>query len=164
MMREIELTKGFVAVVDDFDFDRVMSAGSWCASVTPRTVYALRGIPKPGGGRTTIRLHNFVTGWRFVDHINGNGLDNQRSNLRESDAVTNGCNVGPKSNNTSGFKGVTWDRRSRRWRAQIQSGGTNHYLGDFTEAAEAARAYDAKALELHGDFARTNFNAKDIAS
>jgi len=157
----VPLTKGLHAIVDDADFEKVTAIGSWCASITPKGAYALRGIAKPDGSRTTIRLHNLLTGLRFVDHINGDGLDNRRANLRPSDHVTNGRNAGKKSNNTSGFKGVTWDRRAGKWLAQIQSEGRHHHLGHFIDARDAAVAYDAAALRLHGEFARTNFSTSE---
>lgn len=163
-MRQIELTKGLVAMIDDADYERVVAAGSWCASITPKGAYALRGVAKPDGGRTTIRLHNFLTGWSFVDHINGDGLDNRRSNLRRSDALTNGRNVGPRKGNSSGYKGVCFDKRSGKWRAQITVNRHNHYLGDYADPVDAALAYDAAARRLHGDFARTNFTETEIAS
>lgn len=163
-MREIPLSQGYKALVDDEDYDRVMAAGSWSVCVKPNNLYALRGVRKAGGGWTTIRLHNFVTGWRFVDHINENGLDNRKTNLREATHATNGRNVGPRATNTSGFKGVTWSKRSRKWAARIQVDGRSIYLGVHVDIKDAARAYDAAAIEHFGEFARLNFNETEIAS
>ena len=155
MTRIITLTKGLSGVVDEADYERVVAAGRWSAEVRPNGAYAKRA-------RT--RLHNFITGWRFVDHINGDGLDNRRANLRPANHATNGRNVGKPSSNTSGFKGVTWDRRARKWRAQIMTDGRNRWLGNFTDPREAARAYDIGAIELHREFARTNFPREAYAA
>lgn len=158
-MREIPLTRGFVALVDDSDAERVLAAGSWCVH-TPehkRTAYAVRAHTPISGRRTLIGLHNFVTGLPFVDHVNRDGLDNRRANLRPATKSQNAMNARIRSDNTSGFKGVTLTRSTRRWRALIVVDGRREHLGYFDDAAEAARAYDRAALDLFGEFARLNF-------
>lgn len=92
-----------------------------------------------------------------VDHINGDGLDNRRSNLRLATSCQNNQNrrsilVGT----TSKFKGVSWHPHGR-WQARIRSGIKTYYLGSYDNEEAAARAYDVKARELFGEFARTNF-------
>ena len=153
-MREIQLPRGTVALVDDADYGRVIEAGPWHAATRPltETVYVQRHVPP-----TTQYLHNFLTGLPYVDHRNGNGLDNQRANLRESTHAQNMANSRRRKDNTSGFKGVSQERRTGRWVAQIQRGGHNFHLGTFGSPEDAARAYDAKAAELFGEFARPNF-------
>lgn len=157
MTVEIPLSQGLVAVVDDADVGRVLAAGKWSASVRENTAYATRTVRKADGGKTTIRLHNFLTGWSYVDHVNGNGLDNRRSNLRAADSITNAQNVGRRAHNTSGFKGVTWHRRAGKWMAQIVVSGHRIHLGYFADPTEAAKAYDAAAIEHFAAFARPNF-------
>ena len=102
----------------------------------------------------------------LVDHINGDTMDNRRSNLRVCSKGENGRNRKTQSkNNTSGFKGVSYigkgpdmiNELSRPWQAYINYNKKRYYLGRFVTPEEAARAYDAKALELHGEFARLNF-------
>lgn len=164
-MAEIPLTQGFVALLDDADLERVLAAGKWCVSVKKNTQYAVRAALKPDGRRTTIRMHNYITGWDFVDHINGNGLDNRRVNLRPATYLSNAHNVGRRAHNTSGYKGVTWHARARKWRAQLVCDGEHIHLGFYADPLDAARAYDLAALHYFGEFAWTNFPTprKDIA-
>lgn len=97
-------------------------------------------------------MHTFLTGWDFVDHRNGDGLDNRRANLRPATAAQNAANQQLSIANTTGYKGVSLYRNGR-FRASIQ----RRHLGYFDTAADAARAYDAAALDLFGDFAHLNF-------
>lgn len=157
MTREIQLSQGFVALVDDEDYERVMAAGKWTADRHPNVDYARRNVRLPNGCYRTIRLHTFVTGWSYVDHINGDGLDNRRSNLRLSDKPTNMRNRGTQKNNTSGFKGVSWSKDKRKWQAAITVNGRSINLGRHPAPEDAARAYDDAAREYFGDFARLNF-------
>lgn len=110
------------------------------------------------GGRWRY-MHHLVLGLADgeVDHRNGNPLDNRRRNLRPCSRAENLWNRPRYRNNTSGYKGVTYCRTPRLWRAQIAAHGKRYYLGYFKSARAAARAYDAAARELHGEFARVNF-------
>ncbi len=93
-----------------------------------------------------------------VDHINGNKLDNRRSNLRLANRSTNQANRGASYHNKSGLKGVCHAPHTKdRWRAQITVRGHKMYLGTFTTPEEAARAYDQAAIQHFGEFARLNF-------
>lgn len=89
-----------------------------------------------------------------IDHINMDRSDNRLANLRHTDRGKNNCNRGAQINNTSGFKGVTWDKRSMKWKAQIGAFGKNHYLGLFATAEAAHAAYCKAAKKYHGEFAR----------
>jgi hypothetical protein len=162
--KEIPLSQGLVALVDDEDYDTVVAAGKWSATQGGRggSFYAHRRRGRPGEP-VFIRLHTFLTGWPFVDHINGDGLDNRRANLREATTAQNNQNTARQSNNTSGLKGVTWHKSRGRWRANIQLAGRQRHLGYHDTPEAAARAYDAAARELHGEFARLNFT-EGIAS
>ena len=150
-MIEIPLTQGRVALVDDIDAAEVTAAGPWFASHDKRNWYARREVAGRSGW-----LHGFLTGWSPVDHVNGNGLDNRRANLRQATNQQNSQNRGLSSINTSGYKGVGFDRRRRKWRAYIHVDGRQRHLGYFTTAPEAAAAYDIAAIEHFGDYARTN--------
>jgi hypothetical protein len=157
MSREIPLSRGYVAIVDDADYAQVMAAGPWHACLNWRTVYAQRNVPRAGGQRTSQSMHTFLTGWARVDHRNGDGLDNQRSNLRTATGSQNGANMRRPKNNTSGFKGVSWHKVNRRWTARIGIASKIHHIGCYDTAEDAARAYDVAAREQYGEFAALNF-------
>lgn len=92
-----------------------------------------------------------------VDHINGSRLDNRRCNLRVCTHSENICNQGKHKNNTSGFKGVSWHRRDKRWVARIRHEGKSFNLGSFINPLDAAKVYDEACVRLHGlGFGRTN--------
>jgi hypothetical protein len=151
--RDIPLTQGYVAIVDAADYDAAM-VYKWCALIGNHTVYAKRAYQVDGVHRT-VQLHTFLTGWPYVDHVNGNGLDNRRDNLRPATRAQNQRNARRRIDNTSGFKGVSINRG--RWQAVIRAGGTPRNLGRFDDPESAARAYDAAARELHGEYATLNF-------
>ncbi|GJH22444.1 hypothetical protein CBA19CS22_37900 [Caballeronia novacaledonica] len=90
---------------------------------------------------------------RTVDHIDKNPLNNARSNLRVATYAENMWNRGKQSNNTSGYKGVLWIERIKRWSARISANGKRYYLGHYKTAEEAHEAYKAAAERLHGEFA-----------
>lgn len=89
-----------------------------------------------------------------VDHIDGNGLDNRRCNLRLATVGQNNMNKGPGSNNTSGYKGVYWRPDKRKWSAEIVAYGKKRRLGYFKSAETAYEAYCEAAKEMHGEFAK----------
>lgn len=92
-----------------------------------------------------------------VDHINGNILDNRKSNLRICTHAENTRNRGIRSDNKTGFKGVSLSESGRRFAARIKVNYKNIRLGYFEKKEDAARAYDKAAREFHGEFARLNF-------
>lgn len=151
---EVPLSRGLVAVVDAVDFERVTSQGKWYADPCSRTYYGRRNYWPNGraGGCKSMKMHRFITGLPFVDHVNGDGLDNRRANLRAADHTNNARNRQIRSDNTTGFKGVH-PRPDGRYGAAIQGS----FLGLFDSAEEAARAYDAQANIRYGEFAWFNF-------
>ena len=109
-----------------------------------------------------IRIHRFILNnpKGFIDHINGNVFDNRKSNLRVCTPEENTLNRGAQSNNKTGYKGVCYDKSRGKYKADIKRGEKKICIGRFETAEEAAHAYDRKAIELHGEFARTNFPRK----
>ena len=160
MAKTIPLTQGFVCIVDDADYEWI-NARKWKASPEgPTCVYANRTVHGPNGRSSQERMHRIIAGAKegeLVDHINGDTLDNRRSNLRIADASHNSCNRKSVRGSSSSFKGITWHRGVRKWQAAIKAHGRQHYLGVFASEVDAAKAYDAAAREMHGDFARLNF-------
>jgi len=154
MTREIPLTRGQCALVDDADFETVVSAGKWQAAPGCNTFYARHAYRRDGKVRH-VHMHTLLLMSLGVDHIDGNGLDNRRQNLRPATGSQNAMNRATPRDNTSGFKGV--HRNRLRWQAQIKAGGRRISLGTFDTPEEAARAYDAAALHHFGAFARPNF-------
>jgi hypothetical protein len=155
--REIPLSQNLVALVDDEDYDRVMAAGKWSAIRGRSTFYARKSVARPGGARGAISLHTYLTGWPLVDHINGDGLDNRRANLRPATGAQNMHNRRLNRDNKTGFKGVSWDAQRGRWRADINLNGRRKFLGYHEAPEAAAHAYDEAARSLHGEFATVNF-------
>jgi hypothetical protein len=159
LMQTIPLTRGRVSLVDDEDYAAVMAAGSWQAHRLrdgSDIWYAVRR-QYSDGKRRHVALHTFLTGWSYVDHINSDGLDNRRSNLRPVNASLNSANRRISSRNTSGYKGVSFQRSSGWWHAYIKVNQRRRHLGYFDTAEAAAHAYDAAALDIWGEYARTNF-------
>mgnify|MGYP000851944013 FL=1 len=153
--REIPLSQGLVALVDEADFDMV-SRFNWAARRSGRTFYATtaRHCRRPSGLIYMHRMLLLPAPDEEVDHVNGDGLDNRRCNLRLCTHAENGRNQRRPTNNTSGVKGVSWNSGRGRWEANIKTGGVSHFLGYFDSIDAAARAYDAAALAEHGEFAR----------
>lgn len=160
-MREIPLTQGFVALVDDADYSQVMSAGKWFAHKgRSGLVYARRNSSTKAGPSRTVHMHSFIYGGSsLVDHVNGNGLDNRRANLRQATHEQNARNRKMRTDATSGFKGVGRNKSTNRpFFATICLPGNQHkYLGGFESPELAAHAYDAAAIQHFGEFARLNF-------
>lgn len=151
-MKEIELTQGKVAMVDDEDYER-LSWHRWYALLIDGTWYALTNR----GGKK-ILMHRVVSDAPEgvgVDHADHNGLNNQRSNLRHATVAQNCQNRKKRSDNTSGYKGVS--PQGKKWKASIKTKNKQTYLGTFSDPVDAAKAYDAKAIELFGEFAALNF-------
>ena len=163
-MRRIPLTKGKEALVDDADYEYLMQ-WKWYPvnSGSGHKLYACRNrrMVNYTYERGTCKMHK-VEARRMglpycrVDHWNGDGLDNRRRNLRPATNSLNLANRGPQANNTSGYKGVTWDRERQKWMAQIAIQGRHIFLGRFDDKCEAAQAYNEAASKHFGAFAVLN--------
>lgn len=155
MSARIPLSRGMFALVDEADAERVLTQGRWFAQPHRRTFYARRNLRRPDGSRGVLGMHTLLTGWPLVDHVNGDGLDNRRVNLRQATNAQNCANKPMHRNNVSGFKGVS--PHGSGWRATITAAGRRISLGTYADPRSAARAYDAAALHYFGEFARPNF-------
>jgi hypothetical protein len=155
-MKTIQLTRGYEAIVDDEDYERLVAMGSWCAYVDSKgKAYAVRRV----GGKVT-RMHRVIMNAEEgvdVDHINRETTNNLRSNLRVATRQQNNANSIKSMANTSGYKGVSWVVRVKKWRAYIKTGHKQKHLGYYDDPVEAARAYDDAAKAEFGEYARTNF-------
>lgn len=150
MAKTIRLIHGYFALVDDEDFER-FSKASWYLIKKSRTLLYARN--RSGA------MHRQILGITDrsieVDHKNGNGLDNRKQNLRICTRSENMRNL-RNFRNTSGYKGVHWKSRDKRWRAQICTAGKQLYLGNYDDPIKAAKAYDEAARKHHGKYACTN--------
>ena len=151
----VKLGSGEEAIVDADVLPR-MARFSWQALRTSSNVYVIGNSYVSDGPRYCVNLHRFVMGHPKgfeVDHINRNGLDNRRCNLRVCTRQENARNVPRRAS----AKGVKFDKRTGKFVARINVNRKHHHLGVFTTESEAMRAYDEAALRFHGAFARTNF-------
>lgn len=155
-MKVIELTSGKTCIVDDDDYEE-LSKHKWCFKAGGPG-YAVRNIRLNGKGRLLVMHREImkVPDGKKTDHINGNGLDNRKCNLRICSHAENLKNRSKQSNNTSGYKGVYKLNDCNRWGVAIGCDGKETWVGSFKTKEEAALAYNEAALRVHGKFARLN--------
>jgi len=149
-MRIIALTQGRSAIVDDEDFERLNSF-SWCFT---NQGYACRGY-RSGGKQHKVYLHRYIMNppsGMEIDHINGNGLDNRKDNLRVCLGVENRRNKGLSKKNTTGYKGIYYNTGVSRWYAQIKVNNKKISLGGSDTKQEAAEKYNRAAKLYFGEF------------
>ncbi len=157
-MKLIPLTQNKFTTVDDEDYGW-LSQWKWYADRHLNTYYARRGQRKDSK-TYIIRMHRLILNaqkGQQIDHINRNGLDNRRSNLRFCTSSQNIQNQTTMRSGTSRYKGVCWDKYFNKWEARVQLQPKRYLIGRFKNEIEAAKAYDTKAKELFGEFARLNF-------
>lgn len=145
---------GFV-LIDQIDLDKV-SCCEWRRKNDASADYAVSATKKK------LLMHRLILGClnkpdMEVDHRNGNGLDNRRTNIRICTTAQNQWNQKPRDGSSSKFKGVRWSAARKKWFVSICANKRIYWIGSFSDENEAARAWDAAAIRLHGDFARLNF-------
>lgn len=162
--RRIPLTRGKYAIVDHEDFER-LNKHKWYASKTSRKggFYAARCVwDKENRKKRTIKMHREILNPPHplvVDHINHNGLDNRRANLRPATKSQNCINkpYTKRKGAHSRYHGVTWQKSNNKWQAQIRAKGNPRVIGCFDNETTAAKAYDQAAKKYHKEFAVLNF-------
>lgn len=160
-MRYINLTQKKKAIVDD-EYYKVVSKYKWhyVDAYTPRkNGYARRQLRQGGKAIGYVRMHHLILPFKkgyMVDHINGNGLDNRRKNLRLVTKSQNMMNSGVRVNNVSGYKGVSWVSREKKWRVTIWKENKQFDIGRFEDKVEAVKAYNQAAKMYHGEYAKLN--------
>ena len=158
-MKEIELSQGKVALVDDEDYE-YLNQWKWCALKSHNVYYAVRTV-RHDNMQTTQCMHRLIlncpSGMKD-DHRNGDGLDNRRDNLRICTNAENIHNSRVQSRNKSSrFKGVHLHKA--KWCSRIKVNGVKIHLGYFISEYAAADAYDLAAKKYFGEFARLNFES-----
>lgn len=152
----LALSRGKSTIVDTQDLPLLVGY-SWYAHLCNRSGrwYAAASI-RCRSGNGILFMHRLILDYpsNLIDHRDGDGLNNCRSNLREATRAQNGQNRGPQRNNSSGYKGVSWYKRRQLWQAQITASGVRKHLGFFSDIEEAAAAYAVAAKSLHGEFFR----------
>lgn len=158
-MKEIPLTRSYITIVDDEDYEELMRH-KWCVRWTSRGCYAGRGSKFSDKCSTdTILMHREIMKalpGEQVDHKDRDGLNNQRKNLRICTPTQNQQNRRKQNGCSSRFKGVSWNKEAKRWRAYILRDGIQCHLGYYGNEADAARAYNVAAIKHFGEFALLN--------
>lgn len=152
-MKTIPLTQGHVAKVDDADYERVAQF-KWHIKRYSHTIYATAHVP--GNARQKVLLHRVIMDAApgvEIDHIDRDGLNCQRSNLRASTHKQNNGNKQKRKDSKVPYKGITWHAQSSRWRVRV----AKQHIGMFDDPVEAAKAYDVAAKKQWGEFAYLNF-------
>lgn len=152
-MKKIPLTKGLITLVDDEDYD-FLSQWKWCAHSSG---YAVRSEICEGKCKT-IWMHRIIMNTpegMKTDHKDGNRINNQKSNLRHCTTSQNGANR-QSQKASSIYKGVSWNKKIKRWKSAIKINGNVHFLGWFKNEIGAALAYNNSAKKFFGEFAKLN--------
>lgn len=161
-MKEIKLTQGKIALVDDDDFEK-LNQWEWHAKTFYKSKKWYAARSQKG---KTILMHRIIlnpTSGMDIDHQDNNGLNNQKSNIRICTRSQNRENTGKRIDNKTGFKGVCWYQKYKKYSSSISHNRKRIFLGYFNTPLEAAKIYNEYAKKIHGDFAHKTINigAKD---
>ncbi len=161
----IKLSRGQVSLIDQCDAD--LAQLKWYAAYFPKYAhggnYIARRMYRIGGKQVVRQLHRMILERvlgreldpkEICDHVNGNPLDNRRCNLRLATFAQSSRNVAISKHNSTGYKGVYWNKKQQKFCAQIQVNGKRIHLGSFDDPVEGHKAYIAAAKKYHGEFAR----------
>lgn len=150
-MKQIPVKGGLFALVDDEDFER-LSKMKWYLNSKRYAISKVKGV--------SILMHRYILDLNLasleVDHVNGDGLDNRKANLRICTHAQNLMNQKTPVSNTSGYKGVHWHKGDKKWHARIYVNFKKIHIGSFNDAKAAAQAYNEAAILYYGEFARIN--------
>lgn len=158
-MKRIPLTQGKYAIVDDDDYEELKQY-KWYPHHAFNLCYAVRHTKCVKGERGLVYMHRQILNAPkgvMVDHKNRKGLDNRKQNIRLCNNSKNQGNSKKQSNNTSGFKGVSWHKNKKMWIAHIRINGKLRHLGYFDDCVKAAKSYDEAAKDYFGKYALLNF-------
>jgi hypothetical protein len=158
MAKEIQLTQGKVAIVDDEDFE-YLNQFKWHTLKLAGKFYVGRKLTVSKCKRNQIFMHRFIMKpdkGMVIDHLDGNPLNNQKNNLRICTHSENMRNCKISINNTSGFKGVSFVKKNNTYKSAIKLNKKTIYLGYYIDPIDAARAYNEAAVKYHGEFANLN--------
>lgn len=162
----IPLTQGRFAIVDSIDADFV-NQWKWCVANLHGYWYATRGINIGNRKVIGISMHRLILeracnrtllSTELCDHVNGNTLDNRRENLRIATKQQNKINSKTRNDNTSGYKGISWDKKHQKWRARIMIAGKSIHIGYFETREQAYAEYCNYAKTYHGEYARLDIS------
>jgi len=170
-MREIPLTRGKVALVDDADYDWLVGLGKWTAQPDyhkPELFYAQHSRHVARGRWMLEAMHRLILGITDpkieTDHRDGNGLNNQRHNLRIATHAENARNRALRKDNTSGVTGISWMPRRNQWHVRIQTNGVRKCLGYFDDFEVAKEVRIAEELKMHKAFSATRSRGEQNVS
>jgi len=158
--KKLPLTQDQFAIVDEDDYDR-LAQYKWCVSRSRNCLYARRSS-KYQGKKITLQMHRVVLGLEYndnliIDHINRNGLDNRKANLRIVSQKINSYNCKMQRHNTSGYRGVAFYKQTGKYASYIKINGIQKHLGFYETPIEAALAHDVASLLAYKENAIINF-------